>query len=60
MRNFVLAIIVIEIYSVGGSPSKRQVKITLCNQSSLSSVILVSFRYYCGFFLVILFVICHF
>jgi hypothetical protein len=39
---------------------KRQVNIALSNQSALSGVILISFRYYCGVFLVILLFICHF
>jgi hypothetical protein len=42
------------------SPSKRQVNIALSNQSALSGVIMVSFQYYCGVFLVILLFICHF
>ena len=41
MRNFVLDIIVIELFSIGGSPSKRKVNIALSNQSCLSVIILV-------------------
>jgi hypothetical protein len=43
MKTFVLDIIVIELYSTGGFPSKRQVNIALSYQSVLSGVILVSF-----------------
>jgi hypothetical protein len=42
------------------APSKRKVNIALSNLSSLSSVILVSFWYYCGVVLVILLLIYHF
>jgi len=60
MITFVLDIIVIELCSVGGFPSKRQVNISLSNQSVLSGVILVSFWYYCGVVMVILLFIFHF
>ena len=60
MRNFVLDIIVIELFSAGGAPSKRQVNVALSNQSVLSGIILVSFWNYCGVVLVILLFICHF
>jgi hypothetical protein len=42
------------------SPLKRQVNISLSNQSALYGVILVSFWYYFGVVLVILLFICHF
>jgi hypothetical protein len=42
------------------TPSKREVNIALSNLSSLYGVILVSFWYYCGVVLDILFLICHF
>jgi hypothetical protein len=42
------------------SPSKRQVNISLSNQSSLSGFILVLFWYYCGVVMVISLFICHF
>jgi hypothetical protein len=42
------------------SPSKKQVNITLNNQSDLSGVIMVLFWYYCGVVLVISLFICHF
>jgi hypothetical protein len=60
MQTFVLDIIVIELSLPEVAPSKRQVNISLSNQSALSSVILVSFWYYCGDVLVILLFIYHF
>jgi hypothetical protein len=42
------------------SPSKRQVNISLSNQSALSGVILISFWCYCGVVMVILLFIYHF
>jgi hypothetical protein len=59
-EKFFLDIIVIELLFLEVSPSKRQVNISLSNQSALSSVILVSFWYYCGVVLVILLFIFHF
>ena len=52
MRSFVLDIIVIEICSLEVAPSKRQVNITLSNQSSLSGVILVLLWYCFGYIIV--------
>jgi hypothetical protein len=60
MRSFVLDIIVIELFYLEVSPSKRQVNIALSNQSALYGVILVLFWYYCGVLLVISLFICHF
>jgi len=60
MGTTVLDIIVIDLYSNGGFPLKRQVKISLSNRSALSGVILLSFQYYCGVVLVILLFIFHF
>jgi hypothetical protein len=50
MISFVLDIIVIELCSNGGFPLKRQVNISLSNQSALS----VLFWYYFGIIVVLL------
>jgi hypothetical protein len=52
MKNIVLEIIVIDIFSIGGFPSKRQLKISIINQGALSSVILVLFWYCSGYIIV--------
>jgi hypothetical protein len=43
---FVLDIIVIDLFSAGGSPLKRQVNIAIINKSDIYGVILVLFLYY--------------
>jgi hypothetical protein len=55
-----LDIIVIELCSTGGFPSKRPANISLSNRSALSGVILLSFQCYWGVILVILLFIYHF
>jgi hypothetical protein len=59
MRTVVLDIIVIEIFSTGGSPLEEASEHFSQNQSALSGVILIYFSYYCGVILFILLFICH-
>jgi hypothetical protein len=60
MRNISLDIIVIEICSARGFPSKRQVNIAIDNQISHLGVILVLLWYYSSIVMVISLFLYHF
>ena len=59
MKNVVLDIIVIDLFSFGGFPLEEASEHCSHNQSVLFGVILISFLYYCGVVLVILLFIFH-